>query len=165
MKLQEQKCVVEWREVIRLKLDGASFVESRLMGVEVLPRLMARLQTQACECKQCASYFAEMKLIIEDLRRVVEPVNIAERSSFEHATEVILSHFKREHKVYPKGKMVALVLTFGMIVGIIIGAVCAFYLNIPFTGALMLGWLGGLILGYVVGKVVEFQLVRDNRLF
>ncbi|MBN2165495.1 MAG: hypothetical protein JW717_04395 [Marinilabiliaceae bacterium] len=159
------KDLASLRDILNDKLKGASFVESRLMGFEVLPRLILQLKKNGEACSECREAYLKTMQFVDKINLIVKPDNILIRKEFEKEIGLILKHLKKTHKIFPKGEMHTKILSISMAVAIVITFVYASINRYNFFKMIMLGWAIGVSIGFLLGKVYENSLRKQNRLF
>ena len=160
------QAVTDLSEKIGDRLEGASRVETRLMGIEVLPRLMLCLKSNEEHCSKCRRSLVLLEEQLNNIREVVNPDNKEVQAEFEKISDSILLHLQSEHKIYPRGKVYSRVVTVCVVLGLVIGGGLHFAMGSKsFMSALMTGLFLGLVIGYVGGKLVEWRMKSKNQLF
>ncbi|PZX20787.1 hypothetical protein LX69_00212 [Breznakibacter xylanolyticus] len=161
-----------WRQVhalgdeLGMRLAGSSRVEARLMGLDVLPRLLVCLGSMSGQCAECKHYERELQVCVEQLPELVNPDNKTMQKKFEQLTMEILLHLKTEHSMQPKGKVFSRMVLWGMALGVATSAFVWLFMNDKsLMGLLLAGWLCGMMSGYVAGRITEMKMIRQNRLF
>jgi hypothetical protein len=155
-----------WFSVINLKLDGASKVESRLMGLDVMPRMMVALENNASQCDVCQAFHNQLEVLIDGLPSIVAGNNVQGKKTLEGLGKDVMLHFKTTHGMYPRGKQKANFSLWAMLGGMVLGALLGLAgLLTSLGGGLVLGWLVGTTVGVVGGSIVEGRLREKHLLF
>lgn len=161
-----------WKEVQKVsdelgkQVEGSSRVEIRLMGLEMLPRLIVCLRHLSSHCSECKAYSEKLDVYVLQLHDLIVPENKEIRRQFEALADEIIAHIEQTHQMMPKGKMFSRIVLWSMLLGVLSGGVFYWiFSGIPVSTSFVLGWLGGLVIGYVTGKLVEVKMKQQNRLF
>lgn len=155
----------EWIAILNERLAGTPREAARYYGLEILPRLMTCLQSSRHSCDKCARYF-------EDLERMTFKITALTKENdpgvkqFQTLKEDIGKHLKDTHRLVARGIIRATFVTLGMATGGILSFAAGYIFNIndP-AGIVMLGFIAGIISGWITGKVREAVLNKQNRLF
>ena len=162
---EEFKRLTFWRNQINDNLKGSSLIENRLIGIEVLPRLLARIEKNKVDCKLCNASYNEATHFVDLIKVVVSSDNKMKRKEFETFTKKMFKHLSKEHHQFPKGRIFSNILGLIMLTCMIIGIIVGYMFKLNILSGFLLGWAGGLILGYVTGKIVERNLAKKGQLF
>jgi hypothetical protein len=155
-----------WFGVINQKLEGASKVESRLMGLDVMPRMMVALENHLHQCSVCQSYHNQLVLLIDGLPSIVAGNNVQGKRELEQLGKDVMLHFKSAHGMYPRGKKKANFSLWAMLGGMALGALLgAIGLLTSLGGGMVLGWLVGTTVGVLGGSIIEAKLRKKHLLF
>ena len=161
-----------WKEVQNVsdqlgkQIEGSSRIETRLMGLDMLPRLIVCLRTLSVQCVECEQYSAKLQSHVIHLRDLIDPANKEKRHQFEELADEIMAHIQREHQMMPKGKMFSRIVLWGMLLGVLAGGLIYLtFSGLAIFSVLIMGWLCGLMGGYATGKLVEAKMKHQNRLF
>lgn len=153
-------------ELVNTKLQGASRVEARILGLDMLPRVMTVLECKADECPTCKELRTQLHETMEILPLIVDGKSTLLRRDFENQGKTIIHHLQGTHKMTPKGKMLSTLSLWCMVGGTTIGYLMWLMGQLPSWGAgIMLGWLIGTAIGTTVGKLAERKLRKRNLLY
>jgi uncharacterized membrane protein YeaQ/YmgE (transglycosylase-associated protein family) len=163
-KVDRTKELAEVEEAMVLKLKSASRIEVRALGLEVLPRLVVYLREHQLSCIDCRTHLDEAVAFIDKLDVIADGKNHGERKLFEKRINDAVDHVKSVHGAYAKGEMLSRFLLLGMVAGSGGGYLIARLVDSnSLIGGVLLGWVGGLIAGYLFGKRKERMLNRNNQ--
>jgi uncharacterized membrane protein YeaQ/YmgE (transglycosylase-associated protein family) len=163
-KINKAQELAEVEEAMALKLKGASRVEIRALGLEVMPRLVVYLKECQAGCAECKAHLEEAVAFIDKLDVIVKGSNHDERVQFEKRVSAAVEHLKSVHGAYAKGEILSRNLLLGMVAGSGFGYLISKLIDgNNLIGGVLLGWVGGLIAGYLLGKWKERMLNRNNQ--
>ena len=153
-------------KILNDKLSKSSRVEARLMGVDMLPRVMVALEQHSDTCPHCQKYVDEWNVAIEHVHQTVAGDNRDLRREFERLGNDVVAHLETTHQMFPKGKRLSFISLWAMLIGMGAGLLLWFaQLFDSWGAALMLGWLVGMAVGNVLGRTVEGRLRKKHQLF
>lgn len=155
----------EWIEILNVRLDGTPKEAALYYGLEILPRLMYCLQNSRHSCDLCSRYF-------EDLNRMTFQIpiwmkdNDPQMKLYQQLIEDVGKHLRDTHRVIPRGMILSRYIVANLGAGALIALAVAYFLSISdMAGMIMLGIVGGIIIGWVTGKIREAVLNKQNRIF
>lgn len=156
-------------ETIRLKMNeklkDSSFVESRLMGLEVFPRLVVKLADLSDYCPQCRQFVNDAMQVTETIEQVVDGEHLKEKKAFEAKMSEMTRHLEKDHRCFPRGKIRTIVFALVLLLNLFIAFLFGNLADFTIGQSLLLGWLSGMVTGYISGIWVEKKLGRENRLW
>ncbi len=164
--LPNQEQINQWHEKINDVLSKSSRVDVRLLGIDLLPRIMAVLEDKAKNCSQCNTNFNHLVNLIPELPDIILPQNKTQLNHFIETIQTINTHLKQSHQITPKGQLFSIISAIGMGVGVILGAITS-YLLFPekMLFFIIMGWTLGLLLGYITGKFIENHKMKNKQLY
>ena len=151
-------------EKLNDQLAGISRAEIRAANLEVYPRLIDALEKRSAECKECKALYEESEKYTNDIVSVLKG-DAGFRKQFEEFVNRAFMHLHDEHQTLPKGKLLSVSVLVGMLVGLSVAVIAAYFLNIDLMRFGALGWLIGVMAGWITGKVREKNLQKQNKLF
>ena len=151
-------------EKLNDQLTGISRAEIRAANLEVYPRLTDALARRSAKCKECKTLYEESEKYTNDIVAVLKG-EAAFRKQFEEFVNRAFMHLHDDHQTLPKGKLLSVSTLVGMLVGLSIAVIAAYFLNVDLMRFGAVGWMVGVISGWIIGKVREKKLQKQNRLF
>ena len=150
---------------LNAQLEGTSRFSIRELGLEVLPRLMPRLEMLGHTCVVCEEARQKGLLYVYDIKVLVQP-DMTVKKQFELWADSTQKHLKSVHHVYAKGEILARHLLVGVVCGLFLGLLVPFFMGDKnYIGFVLLGWFLGALLGWVSGKIVEMKVSTTMRLY
>nr|WP_321405479.1 hypothetical protein [uncultured Carboxylicivirga sp.] len=151
-------------ETLNEQLEKIPKAQIRSLSLAVLPRLMGAIHNQIDTCHHCKKYNDEGEVFVHNIQQLFNDPKAL--GPFEDWVEQSQKHLKSEHRLHVRGRISATYATIGMLAGIIIGASYA-WLSIEsnYLAFISLGWLLGMLGGYIAGKIVENRLNKNNKLY
>jgi len=149
---------------INKQLINISKGEVRAANLEVFPRLVGALHDHSGSCTQCRELYERNSLYVDDILTVLRGTK-EKRKDFENTVNEALTHLHQCHKALPKGRILSVSVTTGMLLGLSIAVVAGYFINGDLMGYGALGWLIGVTSGWITGKVREHKLKKKKRLF
>ena len=126
--------------------------------------MVGALHDHSGSCTQCKELYEKSNEYVEDIIVVLRGSK-EKREDFENVVNDGLTHLQQEHKAIPKGKILSVSVTTGMLSGLAVAVLVGYFINGDFVGYGALGWLVGVTAGWITGKVKERNLKKENRLF
>jgi len=107
------------------------------------------------QCSTCKIHKKSSEKIADNLENYLKG-DFKLRKDYEKQLDKITKHLKKEHKIYPEQYFISLYSLFGVLGGFGAGALIA-YLTIPgfINQSMLFGFVGGLIIGRILGKKKE----------
>jgi F0F1-type ATP synthase assembly protein I len=163
--VKPKKNISEWHETLSHRLEGTPREAARFYNLEIMPRMMYVLSQQKEECSECAQLFNTMDNMTQQLTKWLKEEN-PELKNFQTSRQQILRHLHSSHQIVPKGLWLSRIVVMGLIAGIIV----AWLSNMIFTqtelkGLLISGATAGSMIGWVIGKLFETRLRKQNKIF
>ncbi len=155
----------DWIDSLEERAAKISRIQATFSNFEVLPRLGKLLVAEADECPECNLYWQKLQESTEHLDQFFDDGNNYS-ANFDNLVEEILSHLKMQHSIRPKGYILSIYSIVGMGIGVAIGALVGWlFLAGLLKGAIMLGWLLGVMSGWFAGKHKEGKMRKANQIF
>ncbi|SMO32615.1 hypothetical protein SAMN06265379_10138 [Saccharicrinis carchari] len=155
----------EWMSDLEEKVDKIPRVQAVISSFEVLPRLGKLLSDKSNSCSECFMYWQKLQESTLHFDQFFEDGN-RYSIDFENLVEIIMQHLKISHAIRPKGYLLSLYTLAGMVVGVLLGAIVGFaFLSGEYKGAVLLGWLIGMLLGWSAGTRKEKRMRKQSRIF
>jgi hypothetical protein len=163
--VKPQKTISDWHETLSLRLEGTPREAALFYNLEIMPRMMHILSQQKEECSECAHLFNTMDDMTQQLTKWLKEEN-PELKNFQASRQQILRHLHSSHQIVPKGLWLSRIVVMGLVAGIIV----AWLSNMIFTqtelkGLLISGATAGSMTGWVIGKLFENRLKKQNKIF
>jgi hypothetical protein len=149
---------------INNQLVNISKGEVRAANLEVFPRLVGALHDHSGSCTQCRDLYEKSNEYVEDIIVVLRGAK-EKRKDFENVVNEALTHLQQKHKAIPKGRILSVSVTTGMLSGLAVAVLAGYFINGDLMGYGALGWLIGVTAGWITGKVKEHNLKKGKRLF
>lgn len=152
-------------DLLNEQLINIPKMQIRSMSLEVLPRLIDRIDSNQNQCSACKDLNITGEAFIHDIKPIFNQDKETIKK-FENWVDESQKHLKKEHQQTPKGRLTSTYTTIGMAIGTVIA-----YLIIKITGqegilsSISIGWAIGMLAGYIIGKVKEKKLTRNNKLY
>ncbi len=156
----------EWMDFLEEKVKNVSKIQASISSFEVLPRLGKVLSDQAATCSECRVYWQQLQDKTVNLDQFFDDGNTY-KIEFEKVVNEAMDHLKDMHNMRPKGLVLSLYAVIGMIVGVLLGFVVSSMsvIEVSMKGAVILGWVIGLMLGWFFGKRKERKMRKENKIF
>jgi len=155
----------EWMSSLEDKVSRISRVQAAISNFQVLPRLGELLSAKSNECPECKVYWHKLQESTENLDQFFVDGN-RYSAEFDDLVQEILNHLKQTHKIRPKGLILSINTLVGMLLGLLLGVLLSFVIEpFPLKSGIVLGWLFGTFVGWIVGKYKEGKLRKANLLF
>lgn len=155
----------EWQRFLEEKFQDVPREYISFLSLEALPRLMYILDNQRHLCPECSMRFDKLLSLIIELPGWIS-TNSPEADFFRKELNNTTKHLETQHALYPKGLWLSRVVGIGIIVGVVTGFIIYVVLeNVDLSGFLILGSALGMIIGWIGGKIKEFQLKKDGKLY
>ena len=151
-------------EKLNEQLINVSRGEIRALSLDVLPRLIGALDERSDKCATCAELYDKSLPFVDSIVSVLRGTK-EERKEFEHFVDNAFTHLQNEHKALPRGKILSVSVTTGMLLGLTIAILAGYFINGDLMGYGALGWLIGVTAGWIIGKVKEYNFKNEKRLF
>ncbi len=131
--------------------------------VESFLRIAKKVDQFAPECKTCSNYKIDSEELTENLFDYLKG-DVNSRRNYENKLDVMNKHLRKEHSIYPKQYFISLYSFFGLVSGLLLGALIAFA-TIPgfLKQSLLFGFVVGLFVGRIWGKIKDKKLIRTGR--
>lgn len=159
------KTVSQWHEILNQRFEGTPREAARYYGIQILPRLMHRLESHKTHCRHCADSFNQL----EDMTTHASAWmlnNDPQLKRFQLQLRHIGQHLSRTHGIVPKGLWLSRFTGIGLLTGILGSlAIGLSVVTIDLPGILMLGAVAGLGVGWIAGKIKESNLRKKHKLF
>lgn len=159
------KTIHQWHEILNQRFEGTPREAARYYGIQILPRLLHRLENQQSNCHHCAAYYKQL----EEMTRLASAWminNDPELKNFQHQLRQTGQHLSQRHGIVAKGLWLARYTVAGLIAGILVGlAIGLTIVTLDLPGILMLGASVGLAIGWIAGKLKESTLRKKHKLF
>lgn len=154
-----------WYQLLQERFSDAPREAARYYNLQILPRLMHKLDESHDQCPQCNKRFVSMEFILEKLPGWLK-ADAPELSLYEEEVGRSLRHLERIHGIYPKGKWLSMITIIGMIIGIV-ASIISYLLIIKsdLPGLFITGTAMGLLTGWGAGKIKEKRLKSRGRIF
>ena len=152
------------------KLNGqlekmkVSRAEIRALRLEVYPRLIDALEQRSGSCSTCKELYKQSEKFTDDIVPVVKGTADV-RKKFEEFVNSALGHLHDDHGALPKGKLLSVSVLVGMLTGLSIAVITGYIMDDDVMRFGALGWMIGVIAGWVTGKVRESNLKKEGKLF
>ena len=155
----------QWHETLNKRFEGTPREAARYYGIEILPRLMHRLQRQTANCQRCAEDFSRLEEMTSQASGWMIN-NDPQLNNFQKHLRQIGKHLSSTHGIVPKGLWLSRFTGIGLLTGSLASlAIGLSVATIDLPGILMLGAVAGLGAGWVGGKVKEAALRKKHKLF
>jgi len=152
-------------EKLNEQLDKkVSRAEIRALRLEVYPRLVDALQQRSGSCSICKELYKQSEKFTDDIVPVVKGSSET-RKEFEDFVNSAFGHLHEEHGTLPKGKLLSVSVLVGMLTGLSIAVITGYIMDEDVMRFGALGWMIGVISGWVIGKVRENNLKKAGKLF
>ena len=124
----------------------------KFFQVDTFLKMAQKIDRFANECDYCKQSKEISEELAENLFEYLKG-DMKSRKAFEKKVNAIQDHLQKKHNVYPPSYFLSLYSLFGVIFGLIAGAVIA-QLTIPgfMKQSLLFGFVIGLIIGRILGK-------------
>ena len=90
--------------------------------------------------------------------------DVNSRRNYEKKLDAMNKHLRKEHRIYPKQYFIALYSFMGVVGGLLFGA---FISSITIPGfmkqSLLFGFVAGLIIGRILGKIKDNKLIKAEK--
>lgn len=164
-KKEDNLTVKEWYNLLTIRLENAPREASRFYNLQLLPRLMHQLQKYSVNCEICKDNFDNLD---KDTKHIVTWFKNEgeELKKYQHTIESSLKHLQTNHYVYAKGLWLSRVIVISLLIGLGLGYISHYALpNNDKKGLILLGSMLGVLIGWIVGKLYEKKLRKENKLF
>jgi hypothetical protein len=159
------KTVHQWHDTLSQRFEGTPREAARYYGIEILPRLLHRLESHKARCRTCTDYFNQL----EDMTTKASGWminNDPQLKSFQLQLRKTGQHLSRTHGIVPKGLWLSRYSGIGLLAGILVSLLIGLSVTtIDLPGILMLGAVTGLAVGWIGGKIKESSLRKRHKLF
>lgn len=159
------KTVHQWHEILNQRFEGTPREAARYYGIQILPRLLHRLEIQKSDCVHCATYFNQL----EEMTHLASGWmvnNDPQLKNFQHQLSQTGQHLSHKHGMVAKGLWLARFTGAGLVIGILIALIVTIFVaQVDLPGLLMLGAAVGLAGGWISGKIKESTLQKKHKLF
>ncbi|OQY03274.1 MAG: hypothetical protein B6I20_05345 [Bacteroidetes bacterium 4572_117] len=137
--------------------------DSKFYQVDSFLKVSKKIDQFSPHCKKCS----ESKIVSEELAENLFDYlkgDFNSRRGFEKKLDSINKHLRKEHKMYPKQYFISLFSLLGVIGGLLAGLIIS-YLTLGgfMKQSLLFGFVGGLIVGRIWGKVKDNKLLKAGR--
>ncbi len=152
-------------DLLNDQLQDIPKVQIRSMSLAVLPRLMNVLDKNHKSCPDCNRISHEGEVFVRNIRPVFEQ-DIPTIKKFERWVNTSQAHLKNRHGQVAKGKTTALYTAVGVAIGILLTLVFIWMKpEVNTLAHISLGWVIGMLGGYVSGKLKETSLAQKEKLY
>lgn len=163
--MKPQTTISDWHETLSNRLEGTPREAARFYNLEIMPRMMHVLSQHKDECSECAHLFNTMDNMTQQLPEWLKEEN-PELKNFQTSRQQILHHLHSSHQIVAKGLWLSRIVALGLAAGILL----AWLSNMIFTqtelkGLLISGATAGSMIGWVIGKLIENRLKKQNKIF
>ncbi len=161
----QAKTIQQWHDILNQRFEGTPREAARYYGIQILPRLLHRLETQKSTCQHCAAYYSQLE---ETTRQASGWMinNDPQLKNFQHQLRESGQHLSHRHGFVAKGLWLARFTVAGLVTGILVGlAVGLTIVTLDLPGIIMLGAAVGLAIGWIGGKMKESTLRKKHKLF
>lgn len=159
---------MEAKEVIQLlntKLENVPKAQVRSMGLEVLPRLIDVLHQRRPACSDCKKLHDEGIRHIDQIGALFGD-DLAVQKKFESWVDRSQRHLKEYHGMVAKGRTSSVYVVSGIVGGMVIGALSMYMISAENSiGGAVLGFVCGMLIGWIVGKMKESKLRKEQKLY
>lgn len=146
------------------QLERTPWSVVRASNLEVFPRMMDALHHRLYACTECDELNNSCLKYVENIQLVVKG-SVKDKRAFELLVNQVFDHLKMKHNTIPKGKLLSVYVMVGMLTGLGGGILLNYWLVDNAVGMGALGWLIGMVAGWMAGKYKERQLKKKNQLF
>lgn len=153
-------------QLLNEKLAKSSRVEARLMGIDMLPRVLVALEAHSHSCNDCKLHLERWQQTIDVLHKAIDQNDLDTRKNYETQGAAVIQHLKNGHGLVPRGKTVSKISLWAMLGGMAIGAAAALFGLLASWGTgIILGWLFGTMAGTIAGRIAEARLRKKHLLY
>ncbi len=151
--------------ILNEKLKGIPRAQIRSISLAVLPRLMGAIHQNKENCPDCKKFNQQGEYFVDNIKDLFTD-NVATVRQFENWVELSQNHLKLDHQLRVKGKLTATYTAIAMVAGIFIAALYVWFSGGDnYIGYISLGWLAGMLGGYLAGKLHEARLNKHHKLY
>ena len=153
----------ETTELIDNKLNSTREKDIRFYRIEEFKRNIHRIETNSKSCAFCS----QQKINISEIsNKIDEAVNIPgkTRREYDRFISQLAKHMQKEHGFYAPYYFSYLYSFFGIVIGLIIGYVLMKISPVYWMEMLSIGFVSGLIPGYMWGFIKDKKIRSENRL-
>ncbi len=154
----------EISEKLNEQLKGVPRAEIRAANLEVYPRMVEALYNRSSSCDRCRELYDESSKFTDDIASVIKGTP-EQRKEFEEFVRVAYMHLHEVHKTLPKGKILSVSVLVGMLLGLSFAVIIGYFMDQDLLRYGALGWILGVIAGWITGKIRENNLRKKNRQF
>ncbi|MGQ1946100.1 hypothetical protein ACT3CD_03225 [Geofilum sp. OHC36d9] len=163
--MKQQTTISDWHETLSNRLEGTPREAARFYNLEIMPRMMHVLSQHKEECNECAHLFNTMDTMTQQLTKWLKEES-PELKNFQSSRQQILRHLHSSHQIVAKGLWLSRITVLGLVAGILL----AWLSNMIFTqtelkGLLISGATVGSMAGWIIGKLFENRLKKQNKIF
>ena len=151
----------EWTENfendIKTQIEGVKRLDVGYINVRLLNNTAKKIDKFYDNCKSCKRYKSDYNSLLPNLVEKVKESSF--RDEYENKLIEVVKHLEKKHKILPKSYFASLYTFFGILTGLALGILIAYFINKDtiLTG-LFWGGFGGIIIGRLFG------LSKDKRL-
>lgn len=161
----QTKTIHQWHEILNQRFEATPREAARYYGIQILPRLLHRLDNLKSTCHHCAAYYNQLdEMTMHASGWMVN--NDPQLKNFQNQLRQTGQHLSHKHGIVAKGLWLARFTVAGLITGILVGlAVGLTAITLDLPGIIMLGAAVGLAIGWIAGKMKESTLRKKHKLF
>ena len=127
----------------------------KFFQVDSFLKIAQKIDFFADKCTFCSESKAVSEELTENLEEYLKG-DMKSRKAFEKKINAMHDHLRKVHKIYPPQYFISLFSLYGIVIGLLAGALAA-YLTIPgfIKQSLLFGFVIGLITGRILGKIKD----------
>ncbi|RLD80017.1 MAG: hypothetical protein DRJ10_07995 [Bacteroidetes bacterium] len=131
--------------------------------VESFLKIAKKVDQFAPNCENCNGSKTISEELAENLFEYLKG-DVNSRRKYENKLETMNKHLRKEHSIYPKQYFISLYSFFGVAGGLLSGVLIA-YMTIPgfMKQSLLFGFVAGLIIGRIWGKIKDNKLIKAEK--
>lgn len=155
----------EWHHFLEEKFQNLPRESIRFLSLEALHRLMYVLDNHRHLCPGCALRFDNLLAMIIEVPGWIKN-NPPEAELFRKELNETTRFLSSQHGLYAKGLWLSRFTGFGIIAGVLLGFILySISNNLNLSGILILGAGAGMMIGWFLGKLKEYQIKKDGKLY
>ena len=159
------KSVHQWHMLLEERFQGAPREAARFYGLEILPRLLHRLDSESPNCRVCAGQLKQIDEITESVAQRMRDKE-ARLDDFQKLLQQSGKHLEQAHQTVPSGLWLSRFTVGGLAAGALLSGLYAWLVqHHDMGGLLLLGTVMGLAAGYAAGKFKEARLRKQKKSF
>ena len=140
---------------INLHKDTLSKKDSKKYKLDLLLRIVRRVDDFSSYCGECQTFQGEITRLIADLGNLIQLPGKESHRSYNKAINSIVKHLQKHHKLVTEGQNIGIWMAIGVGIGTAIGAA----LDNPGIGTAI-----GVAIAVTIGKYMENKAKKEGKI-